>query len=98
MIKHWLCKDLYEEICRLERSLQELEEQIIELRMQLNMKVDEANRLAVENASLRHKLEMMERREERLWEFLRKIKVPLVIVDEEQFEDVDVDLEADLKD
>ncbi|ANF22335.1 hypothetical protein [Thermococcus piezophilus] len=98
MIKHWLCKDLYEEICRLECSLQELEEQIIELRMQLNMKVDEANRLAVENASLRHKLEMMERREERLWEFLRKIKVPLVIVDEEQFEDVDVDLEADLKD
>lgn len=98
MIKHWLCKDLYEEICRLERSLQELEEQIIELRMQLNMKVDEANRLAVENASLRHKLEMMERREERLWEFLGKIKVPLVIVDEEQFEDVDVDLEADLKD
>ncbi|NJE85520.1 hypothetical protein E3E23_06740 [Thermococcus sp. CX2] len=98
MIKHWLCKDLYEEICRLERSLQELEEQIIELRMQLNMKVDEANRLAVENASLRHKLEMMERREERLREFLRKIKVPLVIVDEEQFEDVDVDLEADLKD
>ncbi|ACJ17218.1 conserved hypothetical protein [Thermococcus onnurineus NA1] len=98
MVKRWLCKDLYDEIERLERSIIELEEQIVELRMQLNMKVDEANRLAIENTSLRHKVEIMERREKRLKELLAKLKVPLVVVDEEQFEDVDVDLEADLKD
>ncbi|NJE43009.1 hypothetical protein [Thermococcus sp. GR6] len=98
MIKRRICREYLKEIERLERSIIELEEQIVELRMQLNLKVDEANRLAIENTSLRHKVEMMERREKRLKELLAKLKVPLVVVDEEQFEDVDVDLEADLKD
>jgi len=98
MIKERLCGEYLEEIERLERSIRELEEQITELKMQLRLKVDEANRLAVENASLRHKVEMMERREERLKELLTKLNVPFILVDEEQFEDVDVDIEADFKD
>ncbi|GAB6136465.1 hypothetical protein [Thermococcus prieurii] len=96
-MKRRLCREYIEEIERLERSIRELEEEIIELRMQLKLKVDEANRLAIENASLRHKLEMMERREKRLVEFLKKMKVPLIYIDEEQFEDVDVDLSLDSK-
>ncbi|NJE11044.1 hypothetical protein [Thermococcus sp. MAR1] len=97
MIREHLCKDYIEEIERLERSIRELEEEIIELRMQLNLKVDEANRLAIENASLRHKLELMEKREKLLAEFLRKLKVPVVHIDEEQFEDIEVDLTPDSK-
>nr|WP_263973847.1 initiation control protein YabA [Thermococcus bergensis] len=60
MIKRILCKDLYEEIERLERSVIELEEQIIELKTQLNMKTEEATSLYIENQSLRHKLEVRE--------------------------------------
>jgi regulator of replication initiation timing len=97
MIRKRLCREYLEEIERLERSIRELEDEIIELRMQLNMKVDEANRLAIENASLRHKIEMLERREKRLVELLRKLKIPLVVIDEEKFEDVDLDLERDSK-
>lgn len=62
--------------------------------MQLNLKVDEANRLAIENTSLRHKIEMMQKREKRLIEFLRKIKIPVIVIDEEEFEDVDVELDS----
>ncbi|ASI99313.1 hypothetical protein [Thermococcus celer] len=98
MIKERVCREYLEEIDRLERSIRELEEEITELRMQLRLKVDEANSLAIENRSLRHKLELMERREERLVEFLRKVNLPLVLVDEENFEDVDVDLGPDLND
>jgi len=90
MIKDHLCREYLEEIERLERSVVELEEQINELKMQLRLKVDEANRLAIENASLRHKLELMERRERYLLDLLRKLKVPLILVDEEEFEDIDV--------
>ena len=97
MIRKRLCREYLEEIERLERSIRELEDEIIELRMQLNMKVDEANRLAIENASLRHKVEMLERREKRLLEFLKKLKIPLVVIDEEKFEDVELDLERDSK-
>ena len=97
MIRKRLCREYLEEIERLERSIRELEDEIIELRMQLNMKVDEANRLAIENASLRHKVEMLERREKRLLEFLKKLKIPLVVIDEEKFEDVELDLEKDSK-
>jgi len=96
-MKRRICREYIEEIERLERSIRELEEEIIELRMQLKLKVDEVNRLAIENASLRHKLEMMERREKRLVEFLKKMKVPLIYIDEEQFEDIDVDLSPDSK-
>jgi len=85
-----LCREYIEEIDRLERSIVELEEQINELKMQLRLKVDEANSLAIENASLRHKIEMMERREKAILNSLRSLKVPLVFVDEEEFEDVDV--------
>jgi len=97
MIRERLCADYLREILRLEASLRELEEEMRELRMQLNLKVDEANRLAIENANLRHKLEVMERRERRLIELFERMNVPLVVVDEESFEDVDVDLTPDTK-
>jgi regulator of replication initiation timing len=90
MIRERLCRDYLLEIERLEVSVRELEDEITELKMQLQRKVDEANSLAIENASLRHKLEMMERREKAMINFLKKMKVPLVIVDEDEFEDVDV--------
>ena len=95
MIKKRLCREYIEEIERLERSIVELEEQIAELKMQLRLKVDEANRLAIENVSLRHKLEVMGRREERLVDFLRRFKVPIILIDEDNFEDVELDLDRD---
>ncbi len=97
MIKERLCREYIEEMERLERSIVELEGQINELKMQLRLKVDEANSLAIENASLRHKLELMERRERALIDLLRSLKVPLVFIDEERFEDVEVDLGPDSK-
>ena len=97
-MKRRICREYIEEIERLERSIRELEEEIIELRMQLRKKTEEVTNLSIENASLRHKVEMMERREERLKELLTKLNVPFILVDEEQFEDVDVDIEADFKD
>jgi regulator of replication initiation timing len=97
MIRERLCREYLEEIERLERSIRELEDEITELRMQLNLKVDEANRLAIENASLRHKVEMMEKREKRLVEFLQKLKIPFIVIDDERFEDVELDLERDSK-
>ncbi len=97
MIRDRLCREYLEEIDRLERSIVELEEQINELKMQLRLKVDEANSLAIENASLRHKLELMERRERTLLDLLRSLKVPLVLIDEERFEDAEVDLGPDSK-
>jgi chromosome segregation ATPase len=86
-MKRRLCREYIEEIERLERSLRELEEEIIELKMQLQLKVDETNRLAIENASLRHKVEMLKRREKLLFELFRKFGVPVVYVDGESFED-----------
>jgi len=97
-MKRRICREYIEEIERLERSIRELEEEIIELRLQLRKKTEEVTNLSIENASLRHKVEMMERREERLKELLTKLNVPFILVDEEQFEDVDVDIEADFKD
>ncbi|MBP1911840.1 hypothetical protein [Thermococcus stetteri] len=90
MIKRKLCREYLEEIERLERSIVELEEQINELKMQLRLKVDEANSLAIENTSLKHKLDLMKKREKYLLELLKKFGVPFVLVDEEEFEDVDV--------
>ncbi|WP_054840272.1 hypothetical protein [Thermococcus sp. JCM 11816] len=91
MIKRRLCREYVEEIERLERSIVELEEQINELKMQLRLKVEEANSLAIENTSLRHKLDMMKKREKYLIELLKKFGVPpFVIVDEDEFEDVDI--------
>ena len=97
-MKRCLCREYIQEIERLERSIIELEEQINELKMQLRLKVDEANSLAIENASLRHRLELMERRERTLTDLLSSLKVPIVRVDEDEFEDVDVDLGPDLVD
>ena len=97
MIKERLCREYIGEIERLERSIVELEEQINELKMQLRLKVDEANSLAIENASLRHKLELMERREKAILDLLKSLKAPLVFIDEERFEDVEVDLGPDSK-
>jgi chromosome segregation ATPase len=97
VIKNRLCREYLTEIDRLERSIVELEEQITELKMQLRLKVDEANGLSIENASLRHKLELMNRRERALLRLLKSINAPFVFVDEERFEDVDVDLGPDSK-
>ena len=96
-MKRRICREYIEEIERLERSIRELEEEIIELRMQLRKKTEEVTNLSIENASLRHKVEMMERRERQLIELLQKLKVPLVYINEEEFEDVDVDLSLDSK-
>ena len=98
MIKRRLCREYIQEIERLERSIRELEEEIIELRMQLKLKVDESNRLAIENRNLRYKLELAKRREAYLIELLKKLEKPLVLVNPDEFEDVDVDLGPDLKD
>ncbi len=98
MIREHLYQEYIEEIDRLERSIVELEERINKLKMQLRLKVDEANSLAIENANLRHRLELMERREKTLTELLRSLKLPHVIINEEDFEDVDVDLGPGLKD
>jgi|GEM_PF-700227 len=95
-MKRWLCKDLYLEIERLERSVRELEEEIIELKMQLKRKTDEVTSLSIENASLRHKIELLEKREAYLVDLIKSLKLPLVIVDEEGFEDAEVDLGPDL--
>ena len=83
MIKKHLCREYIEEIERLERSVVELEDQIAELKMQLRLKVDEANRLAIENASLRHKLEVQRRTYERMVELLKKIKFPIILLNDE---------------
>ncbi|ACS32811.1 hypothetical protein [Thermococcus gammatolerans] len=89
MIKRRLCREYIEEIERLERSIRELEEEIIELRMQLKRKTEEVTSLSIENTSLRYKIELLERREKQIIEFLKKLKIPFVIVQEEGLEDPD---------
>ncbi|USH00289.1 initiation control protein YabA [Thermococcus argininiproducens] len=91
MIKRILCKDLYQEIERLERSIIELEEEIIELKTQLNMKTEEATSLYIENQSLRHKIERLEKTHNQLIEMLKKMKIPFVVIDEDEFKDIEVD-------
>ncbi|WP_010479886.1 hypothetical protein [Thermococcus zilligii] len=91
MIKERLCREYIEEIERLQLSVRELEEEIIELRMQLRKKTEEVTSLSIENTSLRHRVELMERRERQILELLKKLKVPLVLVDEDEFEDINVE-------
>ncbi len=55
--------------------------------MQLNLKVDEANRLAIENASLRHKLEVQKRTYKKMVELLKKVKFPIILLDEDDLEE-----------
>ncbi|WP_297510693.1 hypothetical protein [Thermococcus sp.] len=98
MIKERLCREYIEEIDRLERSIRELEDELIELRMQLRMKVEEATDLSVENANLRHKVEMLKRRQDAILELLKRLNLPVVVVDGEKFEDVDLDLGPDIRD
>ncbi len=95
-MKRWLCRDLYLEVERLERSVVELEEEIIELKMQLKRKSEEVTSLSIENANLRHKVELLERREKALIDLLKSLKLPLVVVDEDRFEDVEIDLRSDM--
>ncbi|WP_297467879.1 hypothetical protein [Thermococcus sp.] len=83
-MKRRICKEYIQEIERLERSIRELEEEIIELRMQLRLKVDEANRLAIENESLRHKLEMQRKTYQRMVELLKKMKFPIIFLPEDE--------------
>jgi regulator of replication initiation timing len=90
MIKDCICREYLEEIERLERSIRELEEEIIELRMQVRKKTEEVTSLSIENTSLRRKIELLERREKYITELLKKMKVPLILIDEDEFEDVDV--------
>ena len=82
-MKRRLCREYIEEIERLERSIRELEEEIIELRMQLRLKVDEVNSLAIENANLKHKLEMQRKTYRRMVELLKEIKFPVIFLPED---------------
>ena len=93
MIRERLCREYIDEIDRLERSIRELEDELIELRMQLRKKVEEATYLSVENENLRYKVEMLKRRQDAILELIKTLKLPLVIVDEEKFEDVDLEPE-----
>ncbi|RLF88007.1 hypothetical protein DRN82_07060 [Thermococci archaeon] len=87
MIKERLCREYIAEIERLEKSIAELEETIIELKTQLRMKSEEATSLAIENRNLRYKLEKLEKRYNQLIELLKKMKIPFIIIDEENFEE-----------
>ncbi|MFA4667981.1 hypothetical protein [Pyrococcus kukulkanii] len=86
MIKERLCREYIEEIKRLEMSIAELEETIIELKTQLRMKSEEVTSLVIENRNLRYKLEKIEKRYNQLIELLRKMNIPFIIIDEEKFE------------
>jgi|Deesub1362B_J571_1020462.scaffolds.fasta_scaffold00031_64 regulator of replication initiation timing len=82
-LKRKVCRDLYEEIDRLERSVIEPEEQIIELKAQIRTKTEEVNSLAIENENLRYKLSRIQKSYEQLIEAIKKIKLPIVIINEE---------------
>lgn len=86
MLKERICKDLYEEIERLERSIIELEDEIIELKSQLRAKTEEATSLAIENQNLRYKLEHLKRTHEQLIEMLKKMNFPIIIINENEDE------------
>ncbi|WP_456366472.1 hypothetical protein [Thermococcus sp.] len=81
MIKERLCREYIEEIARLERSVMELEDEITELRLQLRRKTEEVTSLSIENTSLRHRVEVLERREKAIMDFLKKAKFPFVIIE-----------------
>ena len=82
MLKERICKDLYEG----ERSIVELEEEIIELKAQLRAKTEEATNLAIENQNLRYKLERLKRTHEQLIEMLKKMNFPIIIINENEDE------------
>ncbi|AFK22495.1 hypothetical protein [Pyrococcus sp. ST04] len=86
MIKEKVCREYIEEIERLERSIVELEEQIIELKGQLRAKSEEITSLAIENRNLRYKLERLQKRYNQLIELLKKMKIPFIIIEEEELE------------
>jgi len=86
MLKEKICKDLYEEIERLERSIIELEDEIIELKAQLRAKSEEVTSLAIENQNLRYKLERLKKTHEQLIEMLKKMNFPIIIINENEDE------------
>ncbi|MBO8174040.1 MAG: DUF972 family protein [Thermococcus sp.] len=86
MLKEKICKDLYEEIERLERSIIELEDEIIELKAQLRAKTEEVTSLAIENQNLRYKLERLKKTHEQLIEMLKKMNFPIIIINENEDE------------
>jgi len=87
VIRKRICKKYLEEIERLERSIVELEEQIFELKAQLRIKSEEVTSLAIENRNLRYKLEKLEKRYNQLIDLLRKMKIPFIIINEDEFEE-----------
>ncbi len=84
MLKERICREYLIEIARLRRSIKELEEEIIELKMQIRMKTEDATSLAMENASLRHKVEILERRERAIMEAIKKLRIPVIIKEDEE--------------
>ncbi len=79
MIKERICREYLIEIARLRRSVEELEREIVELKMQIKMKTEDATNLAIENASLRHKVELLEKREKAIMEAVKKMRIPIII-------------------
>ena len=55
------------------------------------MKTEEATSLYIENQSLRHKIERLEKTHNQLIEMLKKMKIPFVVIDEDEFKDIEVD-------
>ncbi|WP_456321853.1 initiation control protein YabA [Palaeococcus sp. (in: euryarchaeotes)] len=83
MLKERICKDLYEEIERLERSIIELEDEVIQLKAQIQAKTEEVNNLAIENENLRYKLERLQKTYAQMVEILKKMKFPIILLDED---------------
>ncbi|MCD6559155.1 MAG: DUF972 family protein [Palaeococcus sp.] len=83
MLKERICKDLYEEIERLEKSIIELEDEVIQLKAQIQAKTEEVNNLAIENENLRYKLERLQKTYAQMVEILKKMKFPIILLDED---------------
>jgi len=84
MIKERICREYLLEIARLERSIRELEQEIVELKMQIQMKTADATNLAVENANLRHRVEVLEKREKAIMEAIKRMRIPIIIREDDE--------------
>lgn len=83
MLRERICKDLYEEIERLERSIRELEDEVIRLKAQIQAKTEEVNSLAIENENLKYRLERLQKTYSQMVEILKKMKFPIILLDED---------------
>lgn len=83
-MKRVICRDLYERIETLERTIEELEEEIIELKAQVRAKTEQATSLAIENQNLRYRLERLKKTHETMVELLKKMKFPVILTDGEE--------------